>query len=512
MGSRVEQFEQIRRDREQEGLSIRELARRHGVHRRTVRQALASPLPPPRRQPERRPAPKLGAYRPLIDGWLLADREAPRKQRHTAKRVWQRLVDEQGAEVSERQVRRYVRMRRRELGEPVDEVFVPQVHEPGIEAEVDWGEAIVEIAGQRRKVCLFLMRACYSGAAFVIAFERETQQAFLEAHVEAFHFFGGTFALVRYDNLRSAVKQVLRGRRRVEQDRFVALRSHYLFESAFTRRGREGAHEKGGVEGEVGRYRRRRLVPLPRVGSLKELNDLLEDGCFAELERRIAGRGETVREALRVEARVLRPLPIEEFETAEPASPRVDAKALVTIRQNRYSVPVALVGLRVAARIGAREIVISHAGREVARHPRLHGRYQTAAQLDHYLELLQRKPGALKGSLPLRQERERGRWPACFDELWQQIEDRYGASEAARQMVDVLLLIRELGPDRVELAVRGALAASAHDGRAVALLARRSERPAQPRLFELPERLAATDRPEPTLHDYDALLSRGGTR
>ena len=134
----MEQFEQIRRDREREGLSIRELARRHGVHRRAVRQALASPVPRPRKQPERRPAPKLGAYRPLIDEWLKADREAPRKQRHTARRVWQRLVDEHGVEVSERQVRRYVRVRRRELGEPVDEVFVPQVHEPGIEAEVDW--------------------------------------------------------------------------------------------------------------------------------------------------------------------------------------------------------------------------------------------------------------------------------------------------------------------------------------------------------------------------------------
>ena len=122
---------------------------------------------------------------------------------------------------------------------------MPQVHEPGIEAEVDWGEAVVEIAGQRRMVYLFLMRACYSGAAFVIAFERETQQAFLEAHVEAFRFFGGVFQFVRYDNLRSAVKQVLRGRRRTEQDRFVALRSHYLYESAFTRRGKEGAHEKG---------------------------------------------------------------------------------------------------------------------------------------------------------------------------------------------------------------------------------------------------------------------------
>jgi transposase len=514
MGSRVELFERIRRDRDREGLSIRALACRHGVHRRAVRQALAAPLPLPRKRPEGRPAPKLGPYRPLIDSWLIEDREAPRKQRHTAKRVWQRLVDEHGAEVAETTVREYVRRRRRELGEPVEEVFVPQVHEPGVEAEVDWGEAVVEIAGQRRKLYLFLMRACYSGAAFVIAFERQSQQAFLEAHVEAFRFFGGTFALIRYDDLRSAVKQVLRGRRRVEQDRFVALRSHYLFESAFTRRGREGAHEKGGVEGEVGRYRRTHLVPVPRVASLKELNDLLEDGCFADLARRIRGRAETVGEALRVERRALKELPFEEFESAESASPRVDSKALVTIRQNRYSVPVALVGLRVAARVGAREIVISHQEREVARHPRLQGRYQTAARLDHYLELLQRKPGALKGSLPLRQERERGRWPARFDELWRRIEDRYGASEAASQMVDVLLLCRELGVERVELAVRGTLAAGAHDGRAVALLARRDQRPAQPqpRLFELPERLVATARPEPTLRDYDALLGRGGAR
>lgn len=512
MGSRVELFERIRRDRDREGLSIRELARRHGVHRRAVRQALASPLPPPRKRPERRPAPKLGPYRPLIDKWLIADREAPRKQRHTAKRIWQRLLDEQGAEIAETTVRDYVRRRRRELGEPVDEVFVPQVHEPGVEAEVDWGEAEVEIAGQRRKVYLCLMRACYSGAAFVMAFERQTQQAFLEAHVEAFRFFGGSFAVIRYDNLRAAVRQVLRGRRRVEQDRFVALRSHYLYESVFTRKGREGAHEKGGVEGEVGRFRRRWLVPVPRVATLKQLNDLLEDGCFRELERRIAGRDETVGEALRLERRTLRELPFEDFDASEQASPRVDTKALVTIRQNRYSVPVALVGLRVAARIRAREIVISHAGREVARHPRLHGRYQTAAQLDHYLELLRIKPGALKGSLPLRQERERGRWPVCFDQLWQQVEQRYGPSEAARQMVDVLLLCREQGADRVELAVRGALAAGAHDGRAVALLARRSERPAQLPLFELPERLRSNQRPQPTLGEYDTLLQSRGAR
>jgi len=248
------------------------------------------------------------------------------------------------------------------------------------------------------------------------------------------------------------------------------------------------------------------------VGSAGRLNRLLEDAGHDELDRRIRGRDVTVGEAFRVEARALRQLPVIDYDTSERASPRVDTKALVTVRQNRYSVPVSLVGLRVHAQIGAREIVISHGRREVARHPRLNGRYQTAARLDHYLELLRLKPGAFKGSLPLRQEREQRRWASCFDELWQRLEERYGASEAARQMVDVLLLCREHGPARVELAVRGALTAGAHDGRAVALLARRSERPEHPGPLELPERLQRTDRPEPTLACYDTLLSQAGLR
>ncbi len=272
----------------------------------------------------------------------------------------------------------------------------------------------------------------------------------------------------------------------------------------------EGAHEKGGVEGEVGRFRRSQLVPVPQVASLRELNALLEDGCFDDLGRRIVGRAETVGEALVRDTRALRPLPLEDFETAEQASPRVDAKALVTVRQNRYSVPVCLVGLRVAARVGAREIVISHAGREVARHPRLQGRFGVSASLDHYLELLRHKPGALKGSLPLDQERERGAWPACLDELWRGIEARYGASEAARQLVDVLLLCREQGAARVELAVKGALAAGAFDGRAVAVLARRAERPGAGRIEDLAPRLAALGGEEPSLAAYDVLLERGG--
>jgi transposase len=223
VGSRVEQFEQIRRDRDREGLSIRALAERHGVHRRAVRQALLSALPPAKHAPVSRPAPKLGPYRALIDSWLEADRDAPRKQRHTAKRIWRRLVDEHGADVAEVTVRQYVRSRKRQLGWPVGEVFVPQVHAPGREAEVDWGQAVVELAGALTTVHLFVMRASFSGAAFCQASLVETQQAFLELHVQAFEWFDGVFAEIRFDNLTSAVKKVLKGRRRIESDRFVAL-------------------------------------------------------------------------------------------------------------------------------------------------------------------------------------------------------------------------------------------------------------------------------------------------
>lgn len=500
---RVEQFEQIRRDRAREGLSIRELARRHGVHRRAVRQALESAVPPPKRPPRNRPAPRLGPYRAIIDGWLEADREVPRKQRHTARRIHQRLVEEHGAEVSERQVDRHVAARRREIGEV--EAFVPLASDAGAEAEVDWGEAQVIVRGEPRKVHLFLMRACHSGASYVAAFEAETQQAFLEGHVGALEFFGGVFGLIRYDNLKAAVAQVMKGRRRVESDRFVALRSHYGFESSFCLSGRRGAHEKGGVEGEVGRFRRRHLVPVPKVDSLAELNERLAVACRSDLDRTITGRPEPVAQMLARERTLLADLPAEPHDTAEEASPRVDSKALVTVRRNRYSVPARLVGMRVRAKIGAREVEIWHDGKVVAGHERLAGHHQVSARLEHYLDLLARKPGALARSLALRQERDRGDWPPCLDELWGAIEAKAGRPEAARQMVDVMLLCREVGPRRVELAVRGALAAGACDGRAVALLARRAERPVAP-VLELEDRLADVGSPPPTdLSGYDAL-------
>src|SRR5664279_4659421 len=153
------------------------------------------------------------------------------------------------------------------------------------------------------------MRSCFSGACFVMAFESQSQQAFLEGHVHALDWFSGAFTTIRYDNLKSAAKKTLKGRHRVENERFTALRSHYLYESWFTLVGIQGAHEKGGVEGEVGRFRRNHLVPVPQVGSIRQLNRLLADACESDLTRRIVGRPSTVAEQLASERPLLRMLP-----------------------------------------------------------------------------------------------------------------------------------------------------------------------------------------------------------
>jgi prepilin-type processing-associated H-X9-DG protein len=292
--SRVVLFEQIRRERRLEpDVSVRELARRFGTHRRTVREALKSAVPPPRR-PVVRPSPVLDVWKPTIDAWLEADREAPRKQRHTARRVWQRLVDELHAQVGESTVRRYVAEVRRRQPAVLVEVKVPQWHPPGAEAEVDFGQMGFWLDGVITEGWMFVFRLSASGKGFHRVYLNRAQQAFLDGHVRAFEHMGGVPGRIRYDNLKPAVQRVQRGRDRAETERLIALRSHDGFDSFFCQPRADGADEKGGVEGEVGRFRRRHLVPVPRVASLAELNALVAAGDLADDGRRIDGRAITV--------------------------------------------------------------------------------------------------------------------------------------------------------------------------------------------------------------------------
>jgi transposase len=270
---KVELFEEIRREYRFGAGTIQGVAKKLKTHRRMVRQALASAIPPVRKT-QARSSPKLGPVREFIDGILQSDLEAPRKQRHTAHRIWERIRQEHPeAQVAEATVRRYVQRRKDELGLAARETFVPQSYDWGGEGQVDWYEAAVDFNEGRQTAHFFTMRSMAGGGAFHTAYFHATQQAFLQAHERAFRHFGGVFRLLRYDNLKSAVKKILRGYQREETDRLIAFRSHWGFQTEFCNPAR--GNEKGGVEGEVGYFRRNHLVPVPKVKDLGELNEVL---------------------------------------------------------------------------------------------------------------------------------------------------------------------------------------------------------------------------------------------
>ncbi|MEU8413854.1 IS21 family transposase [Amycolatopsis japonica] len=477
--SKVELYAAIRRDA-RAGMSGRALERKYNVGRRTVVKALSSAWPEPRKKPPPRPS-KLDPFKPVIDEILRADLDAPRKQRHTVKRIFDRLIDEHAmVDVSYQVVRAYVAVRkpkiRTEAGRGPAEVFVPQSHRPGQEAEVDFGEVAVRLRGTLVTCFLFSLRLSFSGKAVHKISLSGGQEAFFEGHEHAFRVLGGVpLGQIRYDNLKAAVAQVLGfSRQRVETERWTAFRSHWAIEPFYCQPGLQGAHEKGGVEGQIGWFRRNHLVPVPEVGSLAELNTRVEAWDVADETRRIGARPRTVGEMFALEAPLLRPLPDEPFETGRWFTPRVDRFSQISIRTNRYSVPVRVIGRRVRVLLHASELIVFDGRTEVARHERLLAKAGTRLELDHYLEALIRKPGALPGATALEQARAAGKFTPVHDAWWAAARKTHGDRDGTRALIQVLLLHRHMTHEHVVAGLAAALRAGALTADAVALEARKA--------------------------------------
>jgi hypothetical protein len=350
----------------------------------------------------------------------------------------------------------------------------------------------------------------------------------LEGHVYAFDRLGGVpLEQIRYDNLKPAVSRVLFGRTRQESQRWVAFRSHYQFDPFYCRPGHEGSHEKGGVEGEGGRFRRNHCVPMPVVGSIDELNALLEAWDDADDARRVGNRTTNVGHDWAIEQPLLRPLPDEPFDTALTLSPRVDRYARVMVRCCQYSVPARFIGHRLRVKLSSTTVRVFDRDRLVAAHERAIGKGAQVLELDHYLEILLRKPGALPGATALGQARARGAFAAGHEAFWAAARKQLGDSAGTRALIEVLLLHRHLDRADVLTGITAALSVGSTSADVVAVEARKSAhargataapepsvaRLGWERVVSLTERrlgaLPPDQRPLPTVDHYDQLLAGG---
>ena len=446
----VDVYLRVRRGVMVEGMSIREASRVFGLHRDTVRKMLAYSAPPGYRRQTSPRRPKLEPYTGVIDRILDDDHRVPRKQRHTAQRIFERLRDEYGFGGGYTTVKDYVREHRRRT----QEMFVPLSHAPG-HAQCDFGEALVVIGGVQQKAHYFVLDLPHSDGCFIKAYPAETTEAFLDGHVSAFAFLGGAPQSILYDNTKLAVARILGDGRRKRTRAFTELQSHYLFEDRFGRPGK--GNDKGKVEGMVGYVRRNFLAPIPSFESFTALNAHLEGRCLERMDARLRGHTETIGQRMERDLEALLPLTAVPYDACDKQAGRVSSLSLVRYRTNDYSAPVACGRRDVLVRGYVDEVVISCGSEIIARHPRSYERddfVYDPIHYDpiHYLPLLEQKTGALDQAAPLQG------WdlPEEFGTLRRLLESRMGR-RGKREFVQVLRLLETFSGQEAHAAVKDAL-------------------------------------------------------
>ncbi len=390
----VELYARVRYAVQIEGISRREAARRFGIDPRTVAKMLRFSVPPGYRRNRPPARPKLDPFVGIIDCILEEDKGRPKKQRHTSKRIFERLRDEHGYSGGLTIVKDYVleqRQRQREM-------FVPLRHDPG-HAQVDFGEALAMMGGVERKVHLFVMDLPHSDAGFVQAYPAETTEAFCAGHVAAFAFFGRVPASILYDNTKLAVARILGNGTRERTRVFSELQSHYVFADRFGRAGK--GNDKGKVEGLVGFTRRNHLVPIPHAASFDALNEQLLADCRRRFGDRLRGHDETIGERLVRDLACFHDLPAVPYDACDKQPGRVSSLSLVRYRGTDYSVPTAYGHREVLIRGYVDRVVISCGAEIIARHVRSYEREDFVFDPLPYLALLEQKIGALDQAAPL---------------------------------------------------------------------------------------------------------------
>jgi transposase len=449
----MDQYEFVRTAHRIYGKNISELARMTGHSRNTVKKAIRGE-PWGYKERKQQSFPALGSYLPIITEWLKKDKEQPKKQRHTARRVYNRLRVEQGYTGGESTVRRYVRMARLELGlDPSTQAFIPCEPDAGHEAEVDWGTTTAVLAGETVRLKFFCMRSKYSGKHFVRLYPCERQQALFDAHIKAFEFFGGIFPVLIYDNLTTAIQKVLRGRGRIEQDGFRKFKAFHNFEARFCNPA--SGHEKGGVEGLVGFARRNYMVPVPEAANLEELNDQILRQCLDYGSHTMAGRSQSVDTLYAEEKGHLLAAPEATYSNIQLHDVRADKYATAMVDKNRYSVPWRHVGCKLKVILSVARVEIFFGSKRLAVHERLYANNKWSLIPEHYLELIQQRPMSFNSARPIKQWREH--WPQALHQLLASFCGSQGETKGIKDFIAVLMLYGQHQPGEVEAAVELAL-------------------------------------------------------